>query len=497
MAGNFYGADVAQLRRLAQELASGAGRLEQLGQQLGGSIASTGWEGNDGERFRGDWNGSHARTLKAAAAGVRSASKALLQNADEQDRASNGPAGGGSGRPGGGGTSSHDDAARELTDKLNGMAPAERDAYLKSGEFAQWVRQNQANADAAKGVLDGLVASGALPATGPGGRVNAYGQFLQQYWAESAMRQAGIDPNHWDPSKGVDYNRADIYKVYAFYAELYKGDPRMEWIGMANQVGPTFVAGFEDIAFLHHMAEAGRDITPLLSGGDPVKRAALAALAEFSTSELQYYETTFLDMQKEIFTDIGSQHFAYQQGGLAEIRRMEAAGLVSSRMNDAWAGIDSVPAYPGPEGFHHLSPAEKTVLHQASLNMADQEQNYVIADDYDNIRGRTTGTIFTEAMTVLGEPSIEGAKSYYEQFPAATPYVDISRFPPVGIDVHHGNISVREDRWRLIDQDTLGAYENWLHGEKDPYGEMVKPMPGRVEEYRMVPKDVRKAVGAP
>ncbi len=77
---------------------------------------------------------------------------------------------------------------------------------------------------------------------------NGYGQFLQQYWAESAMREAGIDPNHWDPSKGVDYNRADIYKVYAFYAELYKNDPRMEWIGMANQVGPTFIAGFEDIA---------------------------------------------------------------------------------------------------------------------------------------------------------------------------------------------------------------------------------------------------------
>ena len=57
-----------------------------------------------------------------------------------------------------------------------------------------------------------------------------------------------------------------------------------------------------------------------------------------------------------------------------------------------------------------------------------------------------------------------------------------------GIDVDHGNISDRDDRWALIEQDTLGAYENWLHGEKDPYGEMVKPMAERVEEYRMVPK---------
>ena len=490
VAGNFYGADVAQLRQLAKDLGAGANRLNALGQQLGSSVGSGLWKGRDGDRFRNDWTSSHAKLLKSATAGLEAAAKALIANADEQEKASSGAGGTASGSPAG-------TPARELTDNLSGMSPQERDAYLKSAEFQQWVRESQANADAAKTVLDGLVGSGALSPTGPGGRANAYGTFLQQYWAESAMRQAGIDPSHWDPSKGVGYNRADIYKVYAFYAELYKADPRMEWIGMANQVGPTFIAGFEDIAFLHHMAEAGRDITPLIAGADPVTKAALRALAAAGTSELQFYETTFLNMQKEIFSDIGSQHFAYQQGGIAEIQRLEAAGMVTPRMADAWEGIDSVPPYSGPEGYHHLTPAQQTALHQASFNMADQEQNYIIADDYDNIRARPTGVPFTEAMTVLGEPSIVGAKSYYEQFPAVTPYADVRRFPPVGLDVHHGNISDRQDRWSLIDQDTLGAYEKWLHGEKDPYGEMVKPMPARVEEYRMVPKDVRNAVGAP
>ena len=494
MAGTFYGADVAQLRQLAQDLSRGANRLDALGQQLGSTISTSTWKGHDADRFRSEWSSSHIRLLKTATAGLESASRALLANADEQEQASNGPGGGGSGGPDGG---SGGGTAQELRDNLSGMSSSDRDAYLNSQDFQQWVRQSQANADAAKEVLDRLVDAGDLPLTGPGGKASGYGNFLQQYWGESAMRQAGIDPNHWDPSQGVDYNRDDIYKVYAFYAELYKNDPRMEWIGMANQVGPTFIAGFEDLAFLHHMAEAGRDITPLIAGADPVKQAALRALASFGTSELKFYETTFLQMQKEIFSDIGSQHFAYQQGGTAEIQRLEAAGMVTRRMSDAWAGIDSVPAYSGPEGYHHLTPAQQTALHQASLNMADQEQNYVIADDYDNIRGRPTGVAFTEAMTVLGEPSIVGAKSYYEQFPAATAYVDISRFPTAGIDVHHGNISDREDRWSLIDQDTLGAYEKWLHGENDPYGEMVKPMPARVEEYRMVPKDVRDAVGAP
>ena len=65
----------------------------------------------------------------------------------------------------------------------------------------------------------------------------------------------------------------------------------------------------------------------------------------------------------------------------------------------------------------------------------------------------------------------------------------------MGMDLEHGNISDRDDRWTLIEQDTLRRYEDWLHGEKDPYGEMVKPMPDRVEEYRMVPRQF-EAVGA-
>jgi hypothetical protein len=493
VAGNFYGADVAQLRLLAKDLASSASRLDQLGQQLASSIASSPWKGQDGARFRTDWDASHAKVLRAAAAGIHSASKALLQNAEQQDRASS-TSTGGAGGPGGGG-SSPGDAARELTGKLSGMTPDGRDAYLKSGEFQQWLRQSQTNADAAKGVLDSLVESGAMTPVDAQWNKNGYGQFLQQYWGESAMREAGIDPNHWDPSRGVDYNRADIYKVYAFYAELYKNDPRMEWIGMANQVGPTFIAGFEDLAVLRKAAAAGQDLSEQLDGTDPAQRRWVTLLASLGESDLAFYETTFLAMQKEIFSDIGSQHFAYQQGGMEEIQRMKDAGLVSPKMNAAWTSVDSVPRFSEPEGYHQLSPAQQAALHKASYSMADQEQNDVIADDYDNIRGRATGEAFTAAMTVVGDPSIVGAKSYYEQFPAVEPYFDISRFPPTGIEIHLGNISDRDDRWSLIDQDTLNAYENWLHAQRDPYREMVKPMPERVEEYRKVPVPVRGIVG--
>ena len=277
-------------------------------------------------------------------------------------------------------------AAQELTDKLTGMTPEERDAYLKSEEFQQWVRQSQANADAAKGVLDGLVDSGAMAPLDAGEQANGYGQFLQQYWAESAMREAGIDPNHWDPSKGVDYNRADIYKVYAFYAELYKNDPRMEWIGMANQVGPTFIAGFEDLAVLRKAAAAGQDMSDSWTARIPRNEAGYTAWPPWASP-----------------TCLLRGNFPFHAEGDLLGHRVAALRLPAGRHGrdpadggrrrgdpaheDAWTSLDSVPAYSGPEGYHQLTPAQQTALHQASYNMADQEQNYVIADDYDEYSG--------------------------------------------------------------------------------------------------------------
>lgn len=495
MSGTFYGADGAELRVFAQDLSACSKRLKTISLSLGSAFNAVQWQGQDSERFRREWNTSHLRSIRSVCAELETAAQVLLRNAAEQDAASSAASldtGGGSLTAAASGTPGAD-----LENKLAGMSPEEIDKYLQSEEFAKWVRESQANADAAKSVLDKLADSGQLAMLGPDKQANGYGKFLEQYWAESAMRAAGIDPTHWDPAQGVAHNREDIYKVYAFYAELYKNDPRMEWIGMANQVGPTFIAGFEDLAVLHKMAAAGQDASEFLSDMDPMRYAALQGLMNLGEADLAYYETTFLSMQKQIFTDIGSQHFAFQQGGLAEIERMDKADLVTDRMRQAWLNIDSVPEYSNPQDYHQLTGLQQNALHQASWNIADREQNYVIADDYDTIRNRPSGTIFTEAMTVLGEPSIEGADSYYEKFPAADPYLDFGRFPPLGVDVHHGNISVREDRWALIDQDTLGAYENWLHNQDNPYGEMMKPMPERVDEYRLVPKPVRNLVGEP
>lgn len=493
MSDTFQGADVEQLRAFAKDINGGSRRLNSIAMSLNGTLNGISWHGQDSDRFRRDWSSSHLRSIRAVAAELDLVAKLLLDNAAEQDGASAATDVG----PGGAPIDAAPAPGSLLNDKLSGMTPDEINTYLQSEDFQRWVRASQANADAAKSILDTLADSGGLQVVDPKHHRNGYGDFLEQYWAESAMRQAGIDPGHWDPAQGVNHNREDFYKVYAFYAELYKNDPRMEWIGMANQVGPTFIAGFEDLAVLHTLAEGGKDATDYLGEMDPVRYAALQALMGLGEAELGYYETSFLSMQKQIFTDIGSQHVAFQQGGMAEIERMQAAGLVTRNMETAWQNINSVPAYSDPQDYHNLTTEQQQLLHQASYNIADREQNFVIADDYDVIRDRPTGIAFTEAMTVLGQPSIEGAKSYYEKFPAADPYLDFGRFPPLGVDLHHGNISVREDRWALIDQDTLGAYEDWLHSQSNPYGEMMKPMPARVDEYRLVPKPIRDLVGAP
>ncbi|WP_354189640.1 hypothetical protein [Arthrobacter sp. UYCu712] len=268
---------MAQLRRLAKELRGGAQRLDQPGRQLSGTIGTSPRKGHDGECSRSGWNAAHLKALKAASAGIETAAKALLLNADEQHSASQ--SGAGDAGPGLPGAPGNDRAGQELTDRLAGMTRTERAGILSAVRRIQGMdTPGPAHADAAaaaKQVVDQLVDSGVLSGTG------------------------------------------------------------------------------------------------------------------------------------------------------------------------------------------------------------------------------SDGVVFTEALTVLGEPSIEGAKSYYEQSPAVTAYIDTGRFPPAGLDGHHGNISVREDRWELIDRDTLGAYEDWLHGEDNPYGEMTKPMAGRVENYRMVPKEIRTPLGAP
>lgn len=106
MAGNLWGADVAQLRTLAQQFGKTSETLLQQSTTLTTAInGTTSWEGADGARFTSEWNGSHRALIQKTAFALKEESKRLLTHAEQQEKASNTAtgAGGGPGAPGGAG----------------------------------------------------------------------------------------------------------------------------------------------------------------------------------------------------------------------------------------------------------------------------------------------------------------------------------------------------------------------------------------------------------
>lgn len=84
-----YGADVEQLRAMAQQFARSADRLEaELAGMLGREIASSPWKGMDADSFRHEWQASLSPKLRSVAAALRTASETLKRNAQEQEQTS-------------------------------------------------------------------------------------------------------------------------------------------------------------------------------------------------------------------------------------------------------------------------------------------------------------------------------------------------------------------------------------------------------------------------
>lgn len=103
MAGNLWGADVEQLRTLAQQFGQVSDTLLQTSSHLTNQINSTpAWKGNDANQFRSNWNSSHRALIEQTVRALKDESKKLLDNANQQERASDAAPGSGGGPiPGG------------------------------------------------------------------------------------------------------------------------------------------------------------------------------------------------------------------------------------------------------------------------------------------------------------------------------------------------------------------------------------------------------------
>ncbi len=105
----FVGADPAQLRALAKQMAKSADRIGSSVRTLSSLLDAPGsWLGPDMQGFRQSWQGELMPRSKSVVQSLLQASKALQANADEQEKASQGAGGKDGGGSDGGGTGKGD-----------------------------------------------------------------------------------------------------------------------------------------------------------------------------------------------------------------------------------------------------------------------------------------------------------------------------------------------------------------------------------------------------
>jgi hypothetical protein len=136
-----------------------------------------------------------------------------------------------------------------------------------------------------------------------------------------------------------DDNKSIIHAVYDYYGTLYDRNPaKCHWAGLARIAGGPFFKGFALISTMEKAAAAVTSTMPIFG-----------PLAGPGAVECHAALKTLMEMGKRIFTDMAWQHEAYTVGGIAEIRRLKAAGEfdrpykdepVPHDTPDAWETID-------------------------------------------------------------------------------------------------------------------------------------------------------------
>ena len=324
---------------------------------------------------------------------------------------------------------------------------------------------------------------------------------LRALYTAVAMAKAGIDPALWDPTKGFAANEETVHAVYDYYASLYLSDPdKFWWAGMASMIGPSFVAGMADLSdtgamldVIERLAEAGGHLPGIPGSIGDVADLSAEELAE----ELKFYEVTLLLMQKEIFLDMAVAHEAYLDGGMDAIERLYADDpyFRGAEAVAAWQRIDEGAATGNTE-----------LVAEGNRDLLFREQRNVIDDDYRAMSARpVTGEVFTYVFTAVGAPSIPGAESFSEVFPINAEVrggTDDGFFGPIrdallpveaevavgtATPLPDGNVADFDDRWALIEQDTLPAYVDLVENHPEQAAEILStPVADRVEEWRIV-----------
>lgn len=287
---------------------------------------------------------------------------------------------------------------------------------------------------------------------------------LQDVYRRQSYTDAGIDGATWIPSQGLKANDRNVQAVYAFYQHLWDTDHNLQWAGMGKLAGAPVYGGIED---LYVLSQLPRDrLVQLAENGHPLATLALT----LGTQEVQWYETKFLTMQKNIFDDLGWQHDAYEHGGIDAIRTLAASGSIDPLTLKAWEQINSgVPS--------QVATGNETLLRREQFN--------VLQGMYDQIRGHNwpEGRIFTDMLSENTRSPIPGGEPFRD---SGGFHVEIS-LGPLQLGYDSSDVTKFPDRWHWITSDMLPRYQALLADPNQAQQLIDTPLTQRAGGYRMLP----------
>ena len=279
------GADVEQLRALAQLFGDKATSLEDVVNSINGQLHSAGWVGEDADAFKSDWDSNLTALVRNVVQSLRACNTSLNQQADEQEKASavNGSisgakAVGGAAKAANGGSGS---------DPYNGK-PREGEA----GRDADYARLAQAAYEKGDPIPDGW-----------------------RKISDDELAELGIDPSELDTKYGMQatvYQNADGKYVLAFRGTELDREPGKD---LGNDIAGGAFTSFqvnEAINVSTKLAKAvgpeNLDFTGHSLGGELASVAAIATGGQAVTFNAAGVSTTSETIARgSCLTNFGTQ----------------------------------------------------------------------------------------------------------------------------------------------------------------------------------------------
>ena len=279
------GADVEQLRALAQLFGDKATSLEDVVNSINGQLHSAGWVGEDADAFKSDWDSNLTVLVRNVVDSLRERNTSLNQQADEQEKASavNGSISGAKGvgsiaKSGSGGSGS---------DPYNGK-PREGEA----GRDADYARLAQAAYENGDPIPDGW-----------------------RKISDDELAELGIDPSELDTKYGMQatvYQNADGKYVLAFRGTELDREPGKD---LGNDIAGGAFTSFqvnEAINVSTKLAKAvgpeNLDFTGHSLGGELASVAAIATGGQAVTFNAAGVSTTSETIARgSCLTNFGTQ----------------------------------------------------------------------------------------------------------------------------------------------------------------------------------------------